>query len=148
MIPPLEDEIDEEEEMMEEGMAPLEDEKPQSPEGKGIPPVEDDFPLEEVMVAVEEEKPEMENRVDESEKEADKKVVDGCTPPAEEVEQYKETPEQELKSSAAADSKAKDGEAPSTHKEENPLLPTDKSANPHEAQEKESVPVSTAKEEG
>lgn len=148
MIPPLEDEIDEEEEMMEEGMAPLEDEKPQSPEGKGIPPVEDDFPLEEATVASEEEKAEMEKGVDESDKEADKKVVDGCTPPAEEVEQCKETPEQELKSSAVVDSKAEDGEAPSIHKEESPLLPTDKSANPHEAQEKESAPASTAKEEG
>lgn len=148
MIPPLEDEIDEEEEVMGEGMAPLEEEKPPSPEGKGIPPVEEDFPLEESTVSMEEEEAETEKGFDESDKETDKKVVDGCTPLPEEVEHYKETPEQELKSSAVADSKTKDGEAPSIPKEENPLLPTDKSADPHEAQEKESAPAGTAKEEG
>uniref|UniRef100_A0A3B4FF04 RING-type E3 ubiquitin transferase n=1 Tax=Pundamilia nyererei TaxID=303518 RepID=A0A3B4FF04_9CICH len=46
MIPPLEDEIDEEEEMMEDGAADVKD-KPQSPAEKGIPPVEEDTaPLE------------------------------------------------------------------------------------------------------
>ncbi|XP_029317686.1 transcription intermediary factor 1-alpha isoform X2 [Cottoperca gobio] len=59
MIPPLEDEIEEEEEMMEEGMAPIEDDKPQSPAGEGIPPVEEEVPPveEEVPPVVEEEVP-------------------------------------------------------------------------------------------
>lgn len=152
MIPPLEDEIDEEEEeMMEEGMAPLEDEKPQSPAGKGIPPVEEDFPLEEATAAAEEEKPETEEGIDVSDKGTDNMVksVDGHMPPAEEVEQYEKTPEQELKNSAAADSETKDGEAPSPPKEENLPLPTDKPADPPEAQEKESAPpAGTATEEG
>lgn len=152
MIPPLEDEIDEEEEeeMMEEGMAPVEDDKPQSPAGEGIPPVEEDLPpLEETTGPIEEEKPETEEKVtDSSEKEMDGKVAatEGGVPPAEEVEQDENTPVQEMRSSSAADGETKDGEAPSSPKEENPQLPTDKTVEPPETQE-ESAPAGTAKEE-
>ncbi|XP_045899058.1 transcription intermediary factor 1-alpha isoform X1 [Micropterus dolomieu] len=152
MIPPLEDEIDEEEEeeMMEKGMAPVEDDKPQSPAGEGIPPVEEDLPpLEETTGPIEEEKPETEEKVtDSSEKEMDGKVAatEGGVPPAEEVEQDENTPVQEMRSSSAADGETKDGEAPSSPKEENPQLPTDKTVEPPETQE-ESAPAGTAKEE-
>lgn len=48
MIPPLEDEIEEdEEEMAGAGTAPVADTKAQSPSGQGIPPVEEDFPPQE-----------------------------------------------------------------------------------------------------
>ncbi|XP_070785497.1 transcription intermediary factor 1-alpha [Enoplosus armatus] len=150
MIPPLEDEIDEEEEeMMEEGMAPVEDDKAQSPAGEGIPPVEEDLPpLEEATAPGEEKKPETEKAIESSEKETDIKVAaaEGDTPPAEEVQDEK-TPVQEVKSSPAAESESKDGEAPSSPKEENPQLPTDKTADPPETQKEASAPADTAKEE-
>lgn len=147
MIPPLEDEIDEEEEeMMEEGMAPIEDDKPQSPAGKGIPPVEEDLPpLEEASAPAEAGKPETEEKVIEpSNKGTDKEATpaEGGTTPAEEVKQ-----QQEVKSSTVADGETKDGEAPSSPKKENPELPTDKTSDPPETQEKESTPADTAKEE-
>uniref|UniRef100_A0A8D0DDH4 RING-type E3 ubiquitin transferase n=1 Tax=Sander lucioperca TaxID=283035 RepID=A0A8D0DDH4_SANLU len=151
MIPPLEDEIDEEEEMMEEGMAPIEDDKPQSPAENGIPPVEEDLPpLEEAAVPAEEEKSETEEKViATSEKAAGEKVaaVDGDLPPAEEAKQDEETPVKELESSPAADSETKDKVAPSSPKEESPQLPTDTPVDPAESQEKESAPADTAKEE-
>ncbi|XP_035535759.1 LOW QUALITY PROTEIN: transcription intermediary factor 1-alpha-like [Morone saxatilis] len=153
MIPPLEDEIDEEEEeeMMEEGMAPTEDDKPQSPAGEGIPPVEEDLPpLEEASAPAEEEKPETQEKViDTSDKGTDEKAAAAkeSTPPAEEVEQDEKTLVQEGKSSPAAESETKDGDAPSSSKEENPQLPTDKTADPHETPEKESAPADTPKEE-
>uniref|UniRef100_A0A8C4FB94 RING-type E3 ubiquitin transferase n=1 Tax=Dicentrarchus labrax TaxID=13489 RepID=A0A8C4FB94_DICLA len=155
MIPPLEDEIDEEEEeeeeMMEEGMAPIEDDKPQSPAGEGIPPVEEDLPpLEEASAPAEEEKPETQEKViDTSDKGTDKKA-DAATesaPPAQEVEQNEKTHVQEGKSSPAAESETKDGDAPSSPKEENPQLSTDKTAHPHETLEKESAPADTPTEE-
>uniref|UniRef100_A0A8C2XR18 RING-type E3 ubiquitin transferase n=1 Tax=Cyclopterus lumpus TaxID=8103 RepID=A0A8C2XR18_CYCLU len=63
MIPPLEEEIDEEEEMTAQGMAPMEDDKPQSPAGTGIPPVEEDLPaLEEATAPAEEERSETEEK--------------------------------------------------------------------------------------
>ncbi|XP_076578928.1 transcription intermediary factor 1-alpha isoform X1 [Chaetodon auriga] len=148
MIPPLEDEIDEEEEeMMAEGMAPIEDNKQQSPAGQGIPPVEEDLPpLEEASAPEEKGKPgtEVNNAGDQG---TDKKVAaaEGGTPPAEEVEQHETT--KEAKISAAADSETKDGEASSSDKKENPQLATDKTANPPESQEKESTPADTATEE-
>uniref|UniRef100_UPI0037E93283 transcription intermediary factor 1-alpha isoform X2 n=1 Tax=Semicossyphus pulcher TaxID=241346 RepID=UPI0037E93283 len=145
MIPPLEDEIDEEEEeMMEQGMAPVEDDKPQSPPGEGIPPVEEDLaPMEEATAQAEEEKPEKEKEDDMSEKETNKEVAaaEEVVPPAEEVKEDEKTPEQEVKSSPAADSETKDGEAPSSPKEENTQLPSDKPADPPIGQEEESAPA-------
>ncbi|XP_041819530.1 transcription intermediary factor 1-alpha isoform X1 [Chelmon rostratus] len=145
MIPPLEDEIDEEEEgMMEEGMAPVEDDKQQSPAGEGIPPVEEDLPpLEDASASAEEEKPGTEEKaINASENGTDKKVAGA--PSAEGVEQHEETP---VKISAAADSETKHGEAPSSPRKESPQLSPDKAAEPPEAQEKESSPADTAKEE-
>ena len=152
MIPPLEDEIDEEEEeMTAEGIAPLEDDKQQSPVGEGIPPVEEDLaPLEEAAALAEEEKPETEEEaIDTSDKGTDKKVAakEEVTAPAEEAEQQEKSPEQEVKSSAASvESETKDGEASSSPKEENPQLSMDKTEDPAETQ-KESAPADTAKEE-
>lgn len=153
MIPPLEDEIDdEEEEMMEEGVVPGGGDKPQSPAGKGIPPVEEDLPpLEEASAPAEKERPEEEkvtNTTDKGTETDTKKVAatEGGTPPAEEVEQHEKSPAQEVHSSAAADSATKDGEALSSPKEENLHLPTDKTANPTETQETESAAADTGKE--
>lgn len=155
MIPPLEDEIDEEEEeMMAEGMAPIEDNKSQSPAGQGIPPVEEDLaPLEEATAPVEEEKSETaEMGMDTGEEETDKKVAasEGGVSPAEDVKQDEKTPGKEVKSSPACLSETKDGVTPSSPKEENPLLPSNKTADPSESKEEESASADTAKkkEEG
>lgn len=148
MIPPLEDEIDEdEEEMMDEGVTPLEDQKPQSPVGNGIPPVEEDLPAEETTTVAEETKLQTEKAIDATSKDTDKKVKfeDEHRPPDVEV-QLAKTPEQE-QSSVAADSETKDRESPGSHEGKNPLLPTEKTADPPEAQ-KESAPAGTCKEEG
>ncbi|XP_039998151.1 transcription intermediary factor 1-alpha isoform X2 [Xiphias gladius] len=150
MIPPLEDEIDEEEEeMMEEGTLPTKDNKPQSPAGKGIPPVdEDSAPLEEAPAQAEEKKSETEEKAtDTSEKEMEEKVAatEEGTPPAEVVKQDEKTPVMEVKSSAAAATEKKGGVAPGSPKEEDLELPTDKTADPTETKEKEAAPA--AKEE-
>ncbi|XP_041637096.1 transcription intermediary factor 1-alpha isoform X1 [Cheilinus undulatus] len=150
MIPPLEDEIDEEEEeMMGEGMAPVEDDKPQSPAGEGIPPVEEDLPPleEEASAAVEKETSGTEEKeTDKSEKETDKEAeaADEAVPPAEESKQEAESPEEEGKSSSAAESETKDGEAPSSPKEENPQPPMEKTADPPESQAEEPAPAEDA----
>ncbi|XP_071359050.1 transcription intermediary factor 1-alpha isoform X3 [Trachinotus anak] len=152
MIPPLEDEIDEEEEeMMEGGVAPTEDSKPQSPAGKGIPPVEEDLaPLEEAPAPAEQGKSEMEEKAtDTSEKEMEKTVAatEEDPHPAEEVKQDVKSPVKEAESSPAADSETKDGVAPSSPKEENLELPADKTVDPPVTQKKETGPADTAKEE-
>lgn len=143
MIPPLEDEIDEEEEMMDEGMAPIEDDKPQSPAGQGIPPVEEDLPpLEEAPVEEEEKSETEEKAVDTSEKGTEEKV-----PAAEEVQQDEESPVKEVESSPAADGETKVTEvAPSSPKEENSQLPTDTTVDPPESVEKESAPAEKQEE--
>lgn len=151
MIPPLEDEIDEEEEeMMEEGMAPVEDDKPQSPSGVGIPPVEEDLPpLEEATAPAAEEKTETEeNGTDMSEKGKDTMVAaaEKDVPPAGKVQHNDKSPVQKQESSPAAESEMKDGEAPSTAEEKKPQLPTDKTADPPETQKEDSAPADTAKE--
>ncbi|XP_022053365.1 transcription intermediary factor 1-alpha isoform X1 [Acanthochromis polyacanthus] len=159
MIPPLEDEIDEEEEMMEEGLAPVEDEKPQSPAGEGIPPVEEDLaPLEEATAPAEEAKPEKESS-ETSEKETGEAgaATDGGDLPAEEeVKQDEVTPPKAVEIRPAAESetkdgvassKTKDGETCSSPKTENPQLPPEKPAAPPEAQEEKAAPAETAKEE-
>lgn len=149
MIPPLEDEIDEEEEQMtEESTAPVDD-KPQSPAGKGIPPVEEDMaPLEEASAppAAEEEQEKMAIETSEKETGDVEAPVEGDAPPAEEVKQDEATPAEQVENCAAAESETKDKEAPSSPKEENPQLPTDKTAEPPESQEEKSAPADTAKE--
>nr|XP_033470995.1 transcription intermediary factor 1-alpha isoform X5 [Epinephelus lanceolatus] len=151
MIPPLEDEIDEEEEMMDEGMAPIDDDKPQSPAEKGIPPVEEDLPpLEEATALAEEEKLETEEKAtDASEKWMDEEAAaaEGEALPAEGAKQDKETPVKVTESSPDADNKTRDKVAPSSPKEESQQLPTDTTVDPPEAQEKESAPPEPAKEE-
>ncbi|XP_067438596.1 transcription intermediary factor 1-alpha-like [Thunnus thynnus] len=151
MIPPLEDEIDEEEEqVMDEGMAPIEDDKPAGPVGKGIPPVEEDLAHpEEGTAPAEGEKPETEEKVtDTSIKGTDQKVAaaEEGMPPVEEVKQDEKTPSEEVKSSPAADSKSTDRATASPPKEENLQLHTDKTAGPSESQAKETTPANTAKE--
>lgn len=146
MIPPLEDEIDEEEEeMMAQGTDPVEDEKTQSPADKSVPPVEEDKAA---AAAAEEQKPETEKEINMRDNETDKMVKsEGHTPPAGDVEQCETAPEQVLKDSAGAQNETKDGEDPSAPKEETPPLPTDKTADPPEAQKEESAPADTATEE-
>lgn len=138
MIPPLEDEIDDdEEETMAQGTAPLENETAQSPAGKGIPPVEEDFHVEEAATEGEKENSETEKQIDVSNKGTDAKV--GF------VLKDETTTEQEVESSAAAASET--SETSSSPKESSPVNATDKSADPPEAQEKESTPAGTHKEE-
>ncbi|XP_026219443.1 transcription intermediary factor 1-alpha isoform X2 [Anabas testudineus] len=154
MIPPLEDEIDEEEEeMMEEGMAPIEDNKPHIPAANGIPPVDKDLaPLEEVAAPVEGEKSETAQMgMDSSEQETDKKGADaeGGTSPAEHVKQDEKTPAKQGKNSPAAASETKDGVSPGSPREGKPQLPSNKTTGPPEAKEEESAPSDAAKvEEG
>ncbi|XP_078138272.1 transcription intermediary factor 1-alpha isoform X2 [Centroberyx gerrardi] len=148
MIPPLEDEIDEEEEMMEGGMAPIEDDAPASPTGKGIPPVEEDLaPPEEGKAPVEEEKENTEEKVIlTSEEGTDEKAVaaEGGTPPAEEVKQEETTP---VKDSPAAEGEQGEPAPSSSPKEELPQLPTDAAEpEPPETQE-EPAAANTAKEQ-
>ncbi|XP_068572968.1 transcription intermediary factor 1-alpha isoform X2 [Cebidichthys violaceus] len=149
MIPPLEEEIDEEEEMAAEGTAPVEDDKPQSPTGKGIPPVEEDLPpLEEATAPAEEERSKTEEKVvDASEEGTDDKTaaVEGDTPPAEGEEQDEEIPAKEAESFPATDGETKEEEPPKSPKEESPELPTDTAVDPPETQE-ESAPADSAKE--
>lgn len=145
MIPPLEDEIDEEEEeMMVQGTDPVEDEKTQSPADKGVPPVEED----KAAAAAEEQKPDTGKETDMRDNETDKMVKsEGQTPPAGDIEQCETAPEQVVKGSAGAQNETKDGEDPSAPKEENLPPSTDKTADPPEAQKEESAPADTAKEE-
>lgn len=151
MIPPLEDEIDEEEEeMMEQGAAPAEGDKAQSPAGGGIPPVEEDLaPLEEAPAPAEEEQALTEEKgTDMSKKEKEEKVeaAERGTPPAEGVNQDEKTPAVEVKRSPAAGSETKDGGAPSSLKEDKPELQTEKTVDPPETEKKAAAPADTAKE--
>lgn len=146
MIPPLEDEIEEEEEMMGEGMAPIEDDKPISPAGEEIPPVEDDSTVEETTVPVEENKSEKEM---ETEMETDVTAAEeGDMPPSEEAKQDEETPVKEAQSSPAADSETKDKSVPSSLENESSDLLTDTTEDPPDTQKTESAPADTAKEGG
>ncbi|XP_033987355.1 transcription intermediary factor 1-alpha isoform X6 [Trematomus bernacchii] len=147
MIPPLEDEIEEEEEMMGEGMAPIEDDKPISPAGEGIPPVEEDSTVEETTVPVEENKSETEEKEMETEMETDVTAAEeGDMPPSEEAKQDEEIPVKEAQSSPAADSETKDKSAPSSLEKESSDLPTDTTEDPPDTQTEESAPADTAKE--
>ncbi|XP_010793777.1 transcription intermediary factor 1-alpha isoform X2 [Notothenia coriiceps] len=151
MIPPLEDEIEEEEEMMGEGMAPIEDDKPISPAGEGIPPVEEDSTVEETTVPVEENKSETEEKEMEKEMETEMETdvtaaEEGDIPPSEEAKQDKETPVKEAQSSPAADSETKDKSADSSLENESSELHTDTTEDPPDTQKEESAPADTAKE--
>uniref|UniRef100_A0AAQ4NVX5 RING-type E3 ubiquitin transferase n=1 Tax=Gasterosteus aculeatus aculeatus TaxID=481459 RepID=A0AAQ4NVX5_GASAC len=157
MIPPLEEEIDEEEEMAAEGAAPVKDDKPQSPAGKGIPPVEEDLPpLEEGTALTEEARSETEEKVidaskkgtEEEEEEEEKEAAApaaapaaGDLPPAEE----EEIPAEEAECPLAAEAETKEEEPPKSPKEEEPQLPMDTDVLRPEGQE-ESAPAEAAKE--
>lgn len=119
MIPPLEDEIDEEDDA-EKG---IEDNKPQSPTGQGIPPVEEEMaPLEET--------PSEETLTDVSKKDA-------------EASERGEVKQGEVKNCPAADIETKEGEALSEPTEEKLQDSADKAADPPESKEEE---PNTAKE--
>uniref|UniRef100_G3Q5C2 RING-type E3 ubiquitin transferase n=1 Tax=Gasterosteus aculeatus aculeatus TaxID=481459 RepID=G3Q5C2_GASAC len=150
-------EIDEEEEMAAEGAAPVKDDKPQSPAGKGIPPVEEDLPpLEEGTALTEEARSETEEKVidaskkgtEEEEEEEEKEAAApaaapaaGDLPPAEE----EEIPAEEAECPLAAEAETKEEEPPKSPKEEEPQLPMDTDVLRPEGQE-ESAPAEAAKE--
>ncbi|XP_068163101.1 transcription intermediary factor 1-alpha isoform X3 [Antennarius striatus] len=131
MIPPLEDEIDEEEEeeMMDMGLTPVEDDKMQGLLGEGIPPVEEDLPSTEEEATAAEEGEKMETDV---------KVTAGgdgpSTPPAVGAEQREE------------EGKDKDRKSPSSPGAGE--QPADEPPTPPETQEKGSNTTDKTKEEG
>lgn len=136
MIPPLEDEIDDEEEMMEQAAAPVED-KPQSPPGDAIPPIEDELaPVEEPSAPEEEEKPEREKeKIPETEKEKTAEM---------EMEEMPEKPETEKEETAETENEEtleteKKGEEEPSENDTETLAPvTDGESVPAE-EEKEEV---------
>lgn len=131
MIPPLEDEIEEdEEEMAVDGVAPLEDTKAQSPAGQEIPPAEEDSPQQE------EETPETKNHVDVNDKgtETETKVESAFIPVDKE-----NTPDELLEGYAASDSDTKDRES-SSLEENNTVVSADPPAEVPDAQEEQSSP--------
>ncbi|XP_076007954.1 transcription intermediary factor 1-alpha isoform X2 [Genypterus blacodes] len=151
MIPPLEDEIDEEEgEMMEGGMAPIEEDTPASPAGKGIPPVEEDLaPLEEGTPSIEDDKSKTQKDELTSEEGTDKKegAVEGGVPLLEEVKSEDMTPgKEEGGSCPTAESENEKTAKHSSPKEEHPQLPSDNPADPPETLESTSADTSKEKE--
>ncbi|KAF7648710.1 hypothetical protein LDENG_00152880 [Lucifuga dentata] len=151
LIPPLEDEIDEEE-MMEGGMAPIEEDVPGSPTGKGIPPVEEDLaPAEDGTLPAEEDEKKAKTEKDSvlCKEKTDKKeaaVEEGSPPAEEELKQEETTPTKEVESRPAAESEEEKTAKAGSPKEEIPQIPTDKTADPPETQE-ESAPANASKEE-
>ncbi|XP_029901887.1 transcription intermediary factor 1-alpha isoform X2 [Myripristis murdjan] len=148
MIPPLEDEIDDEEEpMMEGGMAPVEDDAPASPAGNGIPPVEEDLAPPEGKAPEEGERQTTENVIVTSEQGTDTKTAaaEGDTPPAEEVKQEETTP---VKDSPAAEAEPGDPATPSSLKDKPPQLPTDGTAEPPEIIQEPPAAKTAKTEEG
>ncbi|XP_031721446.1 transcription intermediary factor 1-alpha isoform X3 [Anarrhichthys ocellatus] len=150
MIPPLEEEIDEEEEMAAEETAPVEDDKPRSPAGNGIPPVEDDLPpLEDGLPPVEDDLPPLEDGLP--------PLEDGL-PPLEEAaapaeEERSETEEKAVDASEeGADDKvaAAEGDTPPTDEaeqdEESPAKEAE-SSPAADGETKESEPPKSPKEE-
>uniref|UniRef100_A0A672Z3M3 RING-type E3 ubiquitin transferase n=1 Tax=Sphaeramia orbicularis TaxID=375764 RepID=A0A672Z3M3_9TELE len=151
MIPPLEDEIDEEEgEMMEQSTTQEAEHKAASPAEEGIPPVEEDMAVvEEGQATAQEEKTEKEEANPTSEKEPEEEVGEtaGEGASAEEVKQEEKTPVAEGKVSPGANNvETKDDAVLNSHHEENPQLSTEKCTDPPETKE-ESAPANSAKEE-
>lgn len=130
MIPPLEDEIEEdEEEVAAAGTAPVADAKAQSPSGQGIPPVEEDFPPQE------EEMPKTKDPIDVNDKGigTETKVESAFIP----VDQ-ENTPVNQPEGSAATEY--------SSLKEKNPDVSENQSEEAPEAQEEPSLPSGTPNE--
>lgn len=131
MIPPLEDEIDEdEEEMAVDGTAPLDDTKAQSPAGQQVPPAEEDFPHQE------EETSQTKNHIDVNDKGTgtETKIESAFIPVDEE-----NTPDKPLDGSVASDSDTKDRES-SSLEENNTVISADQAAEVPDAQEETSSP--------
>lgn len=129
MIPPLEDEIDEdEEEMAVDGTASLDDAKAQSPAGQEIPPAEEDSPHQE------EETPKTRNHIDVNDKGTgtETKVESAFIPVDEE-----NTPDKPPDGSAASDSDTKDRES-SSLEENSTRIPGEQAAEVADAQEEQS----------
>lgn len=153
MIPPLEDEIeDEEEEMMQEGEAHRGEDEPQNLEGKGIPSLEEDLdPEQETAATAEEEKLEtVEKANDEEEKEKmmSEPATDGEVATMEEVQQEETTPAEAVKSSQTDGGETRQEGGPCSLKLETPELHEDcKTVEPPENHEEESAPVDTASQE-
>ncbi|KAM4615094.1 transcription intermediary factor 1-alpha-like isoform 2-T2 [Polymixia lowei] len=159
MIPPLEDEIDEEEEMAEGAMAPVGDDAPASPTAEGIPPGEGIPPVEEDSAPQEDAKPPAEEVTVQMEEQlagqTEEKGICTGEDSKDEDEVKQEEESAPVKDDAASDGEPEDPEdpvdppapaAPSPPKEERPQTPTDSIAEPPETQE-EPPPANTAKEE-
>lgn len=130
MIPPLEDEIDEdEEEMAADGTAPLDDTKAQSPAGQEIPPAEN-------SPHQEEQTPKTKNHIDVNDKGTgtETKVESAFIPVDKE-----NTPDKPPEGSAASDSDTKDRES-SSLEENNTVISADQTAEVPDAQEEQSSP--------
>ncbi|KAM8910003.1 transcription intermediary factor 1-alpha isoform 2-T2 [Spinachia spinachia] len=144
MIPPLEEEIDEEEEMVVEGAAPVKD-KPQSPAGKGIPPMEEDLPpLEEGTALAKEARSETEVKgIDASNNgtEVEQEAAAGDADPAEEAKQDKEIPAEEAKrdEEIPAEEAKRDEEIPAEEAKRDEEIPAE------EAKRDEEIPAEEAK---
>lgn len=131
MIPPLEDEIDEdEEEMAVDGVAPLDDTKVQSPAGQETSPAEEDPPQQE------EETPETKNHIDVNDKgtETETKVESAFIPVDKE-----NTPDEPPEGYAASDSDTKDRES-SSLEENSTVISADQAVEVPAAQEEQSSP--------
>lgn len=129
MIPPLEDEIDdEEEEMAAEGTATLDGAKAQSPVGKEIPPAEEDRPHQE------EEALKTKNHVDVNDKgtETETKVESAFIPV-----DAKNTPDKPRKGSSDGDTKDRES---FSLRENNTDMSSDQAAAVPDAQEEQSAP--------
>ncbi|XP_062238449.1 transcription intermediary factor 1-alpha isoform X1 [Platichthys flesus] len=136
MIPPLEDEIDEDEEMMADNVAPMEDDKPQSPAGPGIPPVEEDLaPLEEAPAAEEEEKLETEEK---------------ATNTSKKEKEEKETEEKEMEDKETEDKETEEKETEEKETEEKEteekVATAEDATSPTDPEKDEKAPVKEVKE--
>ncbi|KAM9328070.1 transcription intermediary factor 1-alpha-like isoform 2-T2 [Pholidichthys leucotaenia] len=141
MIPPLEDEIDEDDDgegMKGEVMNPIGEDKSDCPAGEEKPSAEEgSAPVEEVKVTTKEEKLEMEKKVAEIREKVTGTEADatkGDVPPRETVKQEVTTPEKQLKGCPLAGSKTIDGVAPSPPQQEIPQISREKMVNLQESQ--------------
>ncbi|KAM6895773.1 transcription intermediary factor 1-alpha [Xenentodon cancila] len=136
MIPPLEDEIDEEEEQL--NPASVGDGKSENPAAKEVPSVkEDSVPQEEAEVPTDGMQPETEKtETDGKETENVVTAIDEGRPPEEELRQDEAPTVKQLEDCPAADSDTNDKETSSSLKEEKSQIPVDETAEPPETKEK------------
>ena len=146
MIPPLEDEIDDEEEQIPQESST----KPQSPPGKESPPADYLDPLEEEAAApAASEKSEAE-KAETSEKEPGEAAAaaEKRSPSAEEDKQEEAAPVKPVEDGAAADGQTEDRVATGSPEEENLQPPAGQTADPPETQEKSAPADAAVGEEG